>query len=128
MWLLYPPINSRIKCNYSSMNCAHPCCQRFNILVQEQCGWSHTIYCEVEKFGGFHRLIGNCESFPVKLMVWPHDTAMQHCNCECFPANYSWVLQPQNFSTSNNLQYTVNQRLTKSQCSCIWLCTLLSKN
>ena len=28
-------------------------------------------------------------------------------NHESFPANYNLVLQPRNFSTSNNLQYTV---------------------
>jgi len=31
----------------------------------------------------------------------------RRANHECFPANYIRVLQPWNFSTSNNLQYTV---------------------
>jgi len=32
---------------------------------------------------------------------------LRRANRECFPVNYSWVLQPRNFFTSNNLQYTV---------------------
>ena len=31
------------------------------------------------------------------------------CNCEFFPANYSSFLQLQNFSTSNDLLFTVYQ-------------------
>jgi len=49
-----------------------------------------------------------------KLVAWEGPTVnifqwitVEFCNRETFPANYSWVLQPRNFSTSNNLQYTV---------------------
>ena len=45
------------------------------------------VHCKsfrVEKFHGFHKLIGNCESFPVKQLIWPHETTMQPCNHKCF--------------------------------------------
>ena len=48
----------------------------------------------MEKFHSFYKKIDNRKAF-------------LPFNCKDFTANYSSVLQPQNFSTSNDLQYTV---------------------
>ena len=70
----------------------------------------YTVYCklfEVEKFRGYSGSISSA-----KLFQWISDNALVQyvklpCNCECFPMNYYSFLQPQNFSTLNDLQYTV---------------------
>ena len=65
------------------------------------------VYCksfEVEKFCGFCRLIGNHKCFSVKYVACA--VGLGHArlpsNRECFPVNHSLVLQPQNYSTSND--------------------------
>ena len=42
---------------------------------------------------------------------WPYKTTS---NRECFPANYSLVLQAQNFSTLNNSQYMVSHHFSNT--------------
>ena len=61
---------------------------------------------EVEKFCGFSGSIGNRKTFPVKQHAIGLGYARLPSNRECFPANYSLVLQPLNFFTLNDLQYT----------------------
>ena len=50
-------------------------------------------------------------NFSSELAIIPCTIGFGHTrqpyNCECFPVNYSSFLQLQNFSTSNDLHYTV---------------------
>ena len=83
-----------------------------------------TVYCkslEVENFCSFCGLIGN-----VKLFQRFNDNALVQYirlpyNHKFFPVNFSSFLQPQNLSTSNNLQQE-----TSSVCfNCIMKCQML---
>ena len=70
----------------------------------------HELHCksfEVEKFHGFHRSTSN-RSETVCTIGFSHTRLPS--NCERCPANYSLVLQPQNFSTLNDLQYRKIQK------------------
>ena len=82
-----------------------------NLLCTYIYKWTHTIYCKsfkIIKFHGFQGLLGNYKTFPLKIacgISFGHTRLLS--NCECFPANYSLVSQPQNFSISNDLQGTI---------------------
>ena len=71
--------------------------------------------CSRWKSCGFCRSIGNRKTFPVKYVACTIGFVHTRppCNRECFPANYSLFLQPRNFCTLNDLQYTVH-----SYCDC----------
>ena len=87
----------------------------------------NTIYCksfEVDKFRGFRGSIGNHEIFSSEIdCAIGLGHARLPSNHECFPANYSLVLQPWNFSTASDLQYMV-YRVDNS----FWLATILHTN
>ena len=59
---------------------------------------------KVEKFCNFRRSIGDCSEIACAISLG-HTRLLS--NSECFPANYSLVLQPRNFFTLNDLQYKV---------------------
>ena len=61
----------------------------------------------VENFRGFHGLASNRESFPANFFFVIIRCFELLYNRESFPANNNKIMQTWNFSTMNDLHYTV---------------------
>ena len=72
---------------------------------------SCTVKCKsfaVENFGGFRGLASNRESFSANFSLLLAIRCFELLyNRESFPANNNKIMQPWNFSTANDLHYTV---------------------
>ena len=61
----------------------------------------------VENFRGFHGLASNREGFPENFFLSIIRCFELLYNRERLPANNKKIMQPRNFSTANDLHYTV---------------------
>ena len=79
----------------------------------------------VENFHGFRGLASNGESFPVNFIFFIIRCFELLYNRESFPANNK-IMQPRNFSTMNDLHYTVLATLLLLFTKCDWIWEKLS--
>ena len=71
---------------------------------------AYTVKCKlfmVENFRAFHGLASNCKSFPANFFFIIRCFELLY-NHKSFPANNKKIMQLRNFSTANNLHYTVH--------------------
>ena len=73
----------------------------------------------MENFRSFHRLASNRESFPVNFFFVIIRCFKLLYNRKSFPTNNNKIMQPWNFSSANDLHYTVWTPVTDKMHKCI---------
>ena len=63
----------------------------------------------MQNFHGFHGLASNREGFPVNFFISYYKLFWIAVRSWKFPANSKKIMQPRNFTTANDLHYTVSQ-------------------
>ena len=61
----------------------------------------------MENFHGFRRLASNWEGFPAIFFLFYYKVFRIAVQSQSFPTNNKKIMQPWNFSTANDLHYTV---------------------